>query len=253
LKDSLNQGDFGQTINDPGTTEKHREIIRRKRFLRYIYEEWYGGIAERLPAVDGAVLELGSGPGFLKEFIPRIITSEVIPFPGIDMVVDAAAIPFKTSSMRAIVMVDVLHHLPDPRAFLGEANRCLAPGGAVIMVEPWVSGWSSFVYKWLHHEPFDPMAVQWETQVDGRLSGANSALPWILFKRDRPLFESEFPDLVLDPVKLIMPFRYIFSGGTSHSTLMPFWSFGFWTWLEKILDPMMEKLAMFAIITLKRK
>jgi SAM-dependent methyltransferase len=253
LKDSLNQGNVGRAFNGPGTTERHREIIRRKRFLRHIYEEWYVCIAEELPAVDGAVLELGSGPGFLKEIIPQIITSEIMLCTGMDMVVDAAAIPFKTSSMRAIVMVDVLHHLPDPRAFLCEANRCLTPGGAIIMVEPWVSGWSSFVYKWLHHEPFDPRAVQWESEVEGRLSGANSALPWIIFKRDRHLFESEFPDLVLGSVKLIMPFRYIVSGGTSFCALMPSWSFGFWAWLEKMLDPLIKKMAMFAIISVKRK
>jgi 2-polyprenyl-3-methyl-5-hydroxy-6-metoxy-1,4-benzoquinol methylase len=50
-----------------------------------------------------------------------------------------------TESLRGIVMTNVLHHIPDARAFLKEAARCLHPGGVIAMIEPWVSPWSRLI------------------------------------------------------------------------------------------------------------
>ena len=61
----------GLDIDDPRTTELRRSIIRYKKFLRRIYEEWYTALAGALPEVQGPVLELGSGAGFLREYIPN--------------------------------------------------------------------------------------------------------------------------------------------------------------------------------------
>ena len=57
----------GMDIDDPRTTELRLQIVRSKRFLRKIYEEWYRDIVAALPPCDGPVLELGSGAGFLGE------------------------------------------------------------------------------------------------------------------------------------------------------------------------------------------
>ena len=65
------------------------EIVRSKRFLRKIYEEWYRDIVAALPPCDGPVLELGSGAGFSSEFIPGLITSEIFATPGAALVMDA--------------------------------------------------------------------------------------------------------------------------------------------------------------------
>ncbi len=29
------------------------------------------------------------------------------------------------------------------------------------MIEPWVTPWSRIIYKYLHHEPFDPHETEW--------------------------------------------------------------------------------------------
>src|SRR5262249_4673893 len=146
-----------------------------------------------VPAGEGGVLELGSGAGFLEEFIPGLITSDVFPSPGVQRVIDARALPFGAGELKAIVMTDVLHHIARPRGFLREADRCVRPGGVVSMIEPWVTPWSRVVYGRLHHEPFRPGAAEWEFPEAGPLSGANGALPWIMFARDRAVFEREFP------------------------------------------------------------
>ncbi len=243
----------GLDLDDPRTTELRRRIIRENKFLQRIYHEWYRGVARALPTdTEGAVLELGAGAGFLHEFIPDLIASEIFECSDLDVVLDGLALPFADSSLRAIVMTDVMHHLPRPRQFFTEAARCVGDGGRIVMIEPWVTAWSRLIYSRLHHEPFQPKATIWEFPERGPLSGANGALPWIIFQRDRAQFESEFPMWCIESVRPLMPFRYLVSGGVSLRSFMPVSSFGFWRWLENGLTPWMGHLAMFAQIVLKR-
>lgn len=242
----------GLDIDDPRTTWLRRRIVREKRFLRRIYEEWYRALATSLPPGPGAVLELGSGAGFLADFVPGLIRSEVFYTSGIDAVLDGLALPFADGSLRGIVMTNVLHHLTRPLRFFEEASRCVRPGGVVAMVEPWVSPWSRLVYTRLHHEPFHPESREWEIQGGGPLSGANGALPWILFVRDRKRFEREAPGWRIRSIEPIMPFRYLVSGGISLRSLVPAANFPLWRGLERVLHPFRDRLAMFAHVVLER-
>jgi len=239
-------------IDDPQTTIKRRAIIKNKSFLTKIYKEWYEWIVQELPHGDGLILELGSGAGFLDEYISGLITSEVFFCPIVKIVLDGCRMPFADQSLKAIVMIDVFHHLPDSRAFLYEAQRCLQAGGRLIMIEPWVTPWSRIIYKYFHHEPFDPQEKEWCFSPTGPLSGANSALPWIVFERDRYIFEKEFCWLSKNHITIEMPFRYLLSGGISLRSLMPGFSFGLWKRLESFLNPWNEKMGMFAKIVLSK-
>ncbi len=208
---------------DVSTVLDRRRIVRRKKFLRRTYDEWYSVIASRLPARDGPVLELGSGAGFLEKYIPGLITSDVFPCEGVQRVIWAEKLPFADASLRAIVMTDVFHHMSRPRQFLAEATRCLVPGGRVVMVEPWNTPWSRWIYTRFHHEPFCPASESWECEPEAPLAGANGALPWIVFDRDRSQFEREFPLLSVLRIELTMPLRYVLSGGFSITSLMTGW------------------------------
>ena len=94
------------------------------------------------------------------------------------------------------------------------------------MIEPWVTPWSRLVYTKLHYEPFDPEMAHWEFPESGPLSGANNALPWILFVRDRDQFEREFPMWSIQSMRPMMPIRYLVSGGVGFRALMP--GLGLW-------------------------
>jgi len=242
----------GLNIDDPFTTEKRKLIIHKKKFLRQIYLEWYKNISLELPNCDGAVLELGSGAGFLRDIIPELVTSEILPCPGVDIILDGYELPFSDNSLRGIVMTDVFHHLPQPRIFFKEATRCVKAGGVIVMIEPWVTTWSQFIYTRLHHEPFRPDAEEWEFPSTGPLSAANGALPWIVFQRDRVQFEHEFPQWQIQKIDLDMPFSYLVSGGISLRSLMPGCSFGLWRRVENLLKPWMDHLAMFALVVLQK-
>jgi SAM-dependent methyltransferase len=243
----------GLDIDDPLTTDRRGSIIQSNRFLWRIYDEWYRMIAGCIPEGEGRVLELGSGAGFLQQYIPDVIASEVFPCSDIQIALDARQMPFSSGSLKAVAMVDVLHHIPDVRAFLAEALRCLRPGGSVVMIEPWVSTWSRPIYTHLHHEPFEPGAEDWTFPRKGPLSGANGALPWIIFQRDQDMFESEFPGLELKTVRPFMPFRYLVSGGVSMRQLVPEATFTSWRKLESWLETWPHHWSMFALVHITRR
>ncbi len=241
----------GRPLDAPKTTALRASIIREKAFLRRVYEDWYRLVVAAIPPGEGAVLELGSGAGFLRELLPEAITSDVLPCPAARVVLDGRSLPLRARSLRALVMVNVLHHVPDCRAFFDEAARAVRPGGTITAIEPWVTGWSRIVYA-LHHEPFRPDASTWDFPSSGPLSGANQALPWIVFERDRARFEAEFPAWRVERVEPLMPLRYLASGGVGMRALAPGWSYGAFATLERALAPWMRALAMFAHVVVRR-
>ncbi len=240
-------------INDPQTTNIRRRLLVEKKFLRLIYDAWYKNVAAALPPGPDLVLEIGAGAGFMSDYIPGLITSEMFPCQRIRLVLNATEMPFANHSLRAIVMTGVLHHIPDVRRFFSDATRCLRPGGSIIMIEPWVSSWSRLVYGRMHHEPFEPTAHDWGFSPTGPLSGANGALPWILFERDRAEFAREFPSWRLQSIEPMMPFCYLLSGGFTTRSLMPGWSFKQWRFVEGLLQPWISSWAMFARIVLVKR
>jgi SAM-dependent methyltransferase len=243
----------GCDINDPSTTTLRRTIIQSKPFVKRVYDEWYRKIANHLPDVPGKVLEIGSGAGFLSDYIRGLVTSDVLSLPGVRCVLDGSALPFATGTLSSIVMTNVLHHIPEPQAFFKEADSCLQDGGAVVLIEPWVSPWSRWIYPHFHHEPFSPEQPGWSHSLPGPLSGANGALPWIILERDRSLFEATFPDLEVAKIEPMMPFRYFVSGGVTMRTLMPGITFRFWELLETSLKPWMKGWAMFALVVVVKR
>lgn len=243
----------GLDIDDPRVTEVRKEIIRAKKPLTAIYREWYSRITAAVPEGDGAVLELGSGAGFLSASVDGVVATDVFLLRDIDAVADGRALPFRDGSLRSIAMVDVLHHLPDADRFFADAVRALREGGRIVMIEPWVTGWARFVYRNLHHEPFEPRAPEWKFPERGPLSGANGALPWIIFQRDRSTFEAKYPSLSLSQIEILMPFRYLLTGGVSLRSLAPSWIFPAIASLERLLSPVMSHLGMFAFIVVEKR
>jgi SAM-dependent methyltransferase len=238
----------GLSVDDPKTTRLRRDIIQDKAFLRALYCEWYGRIVGALSKKED-VLELGSGAGFFQQFLPTVITSEVFETPGVRLIADACDLPLPNQSLDAIVMTDVFHHIPDVSRFLVEATRCVRPGGKIVMIEPWRTPWSEWIYTHLHSEPFSPES-DWKIPSNGPLSGANGALPWIVFQRDKALFEAQHPLWRIKNIEPLMPFSYILSGGVSMRSLMPGWMYQPIRILERAL--IQRRCAMFAFIELER-
>ncbi|MBF0427130.1 MAG: methyltransferase domain-containing protein [Magnetococcales bacterium] len=233
----------------------HRQMVERKPFLRDIYVEWIESIQKWRPkeAGPGPTVELGSGSSLLKGLHPEVIASDVAPVPGVDLVCDGCQLPFARGSISCYVLILVLHHLPDVPAFLRQSAATVRTGGRVIMIEPWMSPLWRLIRRVLRHEPCDMQAASWTLQSGGkRLSSANQAMAWLVFERDRALFEHHHPQWRLLRLELTMPFRYLLSGGVNYRALVPAWSFGFWREVEKLFSPINRLLAGFCLIVLER-
>jgi SAM-dependent methyltransferase len=244
---------IGRDIDDPSSAELRKRVILCKPFLKSIYDEWYHTLAARVPSGPGAVLELGSGAGYCETFIPNLITSDVFASSCARLAADAQHLPFHDGCLRAIIFTNVMHHIPNVRSFFAEAARCLRTGGKILMIEPWVNTWSSFIYRHFHHEYFNSEVKEWAFVSKGPLSSANVAMPWIVFLRDRHEFYSQFPQFCIEEIKPFMPFRYLVSGGIGMRSFSPAFTYSMWEYLERILGKYSESLGMFAVISINRR
>ena len=200
---------------------------------------------------NGKTVELGSGGGFFKEIFPEALTSDISDFPWTDMTFSGLDMPFQNQEVAAIFMLDTFHHFPRPEEFLREASRILVPGGKIIMIEPANSTWGRFIYRRFHHEPFEPTST-WTFPETGPLAGANGALPWIIFDRDRQKFEEKFPELRIEKISHHTPFRYLLSGGVSLRSLAPAFSFGVFTTLDRVASWLSPQISMFQTIVIRK-
>jgi SAM-dependent methyltransferase len=242
-------------LDSPETIALHRRIVLSKPFLRRLYLEYYEFFRQQtdlLKSLPGELLELGSGGGFLKEILPSVITSDIAPHPSIDRVISAEKLPFADRSLRAIFMLNVLHHMSEPALFFKEAERCLVSGGRVAMIEPFNSVVSRFVYTYLHHEPFDPHVREWRNSGQGRLSDSNQALPWIIFSRDLNLFRAQYPHLQVMGTRPHTCLRYILSGGLTWKSLVPGATYPLVRLLDKGLSRYPNIFPLFQTILLQR-
>jgi SAM-dependent methyltransferase len=243
-----------RNLDDPARGGELRRTILGKPSLKRFYAEVYGKYADcltRCPSA-GLVVELGSGGGFAKTFIPDLITTDVIPYDDIEHVVDATRMPFENGSIRLIAMLNVFHHIPDVAAFLAEASRCLTPGGRVLIIDQHPGWISKPILKYLHHEPFRPDAADWSFETTGPLSGANGALAWIVFVRDRKLLETKFPVLRLLRYEPFAPLRYWLCGGLKKWSLLPVSAWRPATVLDRTLVHISQNFGSFVEIEIVR-
>jgi SAM-dependent methyltransferase len=240
-------------LDDPRATIAHKEIILAKPYLKELYSRWYKVFINKSRENGrGKYLEIGSGGGFLKEMFPEVITSDILPLPGVDRVVNAEELPFADGELGSILMLNVFHHIPRPHLFLKEAQRCLNKGGKIVMIEPANSLLGRIIYKNFHHEPFDEKGGR-EIQAGNPLSNSNQALPYIYFERDLGIFEKEYPLLKIVSIKYHTPFSYIVSGGVSRSSMIPAFLSPVVYAAEWLLGPLSKQLGLFCTIEIEKK
>lgn len=234
---------------------KHKEVWRSKNILRIVYSGWYKKILKDLKISSEKTLELGAGTGNFKEYKPDVISSDIEKCDWLDMSFDAHKMPFANGSISNIVMVDVLHHLSSPINFFKEAIRTLEKGGRILIVEPYPSLFSIFVYKKFHPEPFlmkeDYFSDTSEKQKDPWQS--NQAISYLLFFKHRKKFMENFSNN-LKPVKIKkMSFLlYPLSGGFENKSLAPDFLIPVLKILEILLVPLRKFLAFRCYVVLEK-
>lgn len=246
-------------LDRPEASELRKKIIAKKGLLQRIYAEWFFYIFDTMQkkvGKTGICLELGGGGadfrGYCQTRLPnwQILKTDILPLSGLNIVLDATKLPLKTESVDAISMINVFHHIPDISSFLLESQRALKPGGILCMVEPWNTPWSRFINQHLHTEPFNPDATEWRLRPGSPLTGANGALPWIVFERDRKITRALVPELTISEISLHMPIIYLASGGVSMRSFAPGWMFKPLRMIEKVIPK--DVMAMYAYIVIEK-
>ena len=248
-----------------------RAIAWNKRpLLRTVYYDYFQSMAAQFVqrSTDsrrphGVVVEIGGGAGHFKAFYPRMIVTDLVPTRHIDLAADAMHLPFADGSVDNLVMQDVLHHIAYPLSFFSEAVRILAPGGRIVMVEPFISTLSNVLYRLSHPEPVDMRARIFREPRD--ISGtdpaaftgagafdANQAIPTLLFFRYAGKFQRRFPNLIVRERKVHSMIAYPLSGGFSKPVLMPMMAVPAVRVLENILSPLAPWLAFRMLVALEK-
>jgi SAM-dependent methyltransferase len=212
-----------RTAVDPRQAE-HFEVWSRKPALRILYADYHRRLLEACP--QGPILEVGGGTGHFKGARKDAVSIDVLAFPGIDVAADAHRLPFRSGHFAGLVMLDVLHHLEHPIAFLREAARVLRPGGVVAMIEPGMSRLSHPFYRRFHREPADMSANPFAPRTAaGRRDpfDSNQAIPTLLFARaqNRGELQRLVPELRVTKVDWLGLFAFPLSGGFRRWSALP--------------------------------
>lgn len=239
-------------INSKEALVVHGERIKQKKILYNLYLDFYKYL-KKTKHPKGKVVEIGSGGGFMKEVFPDVVTSDVIKGPDIDLVFSATNMPFKKGSISAFLLFDVFHHIKDPEKALQEMYRCLKKGGKIVMIEPFVSPLSFIIFRFLHPEKtgFNTRG-NWYVSGTGRMSDANPAIPWIIFIRDKDLFNKKFPGYRINKIFSHTPFKYLISGGLSKYQLLPTGFCGIIDKIEKKVSHFNKYISMFMTIEIEK-
>ena len=120
------------------------ERLTRDAHLTRIYRRSGGQLPERVrdlvAGFQGQILDLGCGPGLHAR--PDVVGLELNfalarAFPGRGVVGDAANPPFLAHAFDAVLAINLLDSVPDPRTVLGQADALLRPGGTLVLACPY--------------------------------------------------------------------------------------------------------------------
>jgi SAM-dependent methyltransferase len=234
----------------------HRRIWEKKEALRLLYRDFHKQLLDACP--EGRILDIGSGIAHIKESRPDAISTDILRFPGIDLVADAHRMPFADSTFSAVVMLDVLHHLERPLDFLCEAGRVLRQGGKLALIEPAMTLLARPFYQHLHEEPVDMYADPYAPVLVNRKRDpfdANQAIPTLLFATAaaRKRVERYVPSLHVRNVKWLSLLAYPMSGGFQEWSLIPARLVPYILALEqKVPESVRKRIAFRMMIVLER-
>lgn len=119
---------------------------------RHFVDEFYTRHARELGR-ECRVLDLGGkktrkrGQFDIGRFVERVTYANLDPRTEPDLVCDATSVPVEAGSFDAVILSEVVEHLPDPAACLRESSRVLATGGVLLAAAP-------FMYQ-VHADPID--------------------------------------------------------------------------------------------------
>lgn len=237
----------------------HSKVLYEKPMMKEVFSEFYDtciSLDEKyFSNCKGKRVEIGAGVSFFKKKYPEIISTDIKKAENLDMVVDAQNMPFENNSIRAIYGINCFHHLPNPNLFFNELDRVLEKGCGCILIDPYYGTVAKRFYKKIFDsETFDMTQKEWVNESQGFMNGANQALSYIVFKRDKKKFEEMYPNLeivIQKPLNNYM--RYLLSGGLNFRQILPSFFSPVIKFFEFLFIPFNSIFALHHIIVIRKK
>ncbi len=248
-----------QTQRARAEVDRRAELWAQRPLVREIYEGYQTMIRAARSTVAGCDVEVGAGHGGSRQPRRGVFTCDIIPCPWLDVAADACRLPFGDEQLANIIMLDVLHHLEDPMQFFEEADRTLAPGGRIVMLEPYVSPMSWPAWRYMHHENIDMSArpttnrptAKTETRKDPW--DANTAIPTLLFWREINSFHERLKNLKVIRREQLDLLLYPLSGGFGRRRLLPHALAPAIRSFERLLKPLAPLLAFRCLVVVEKR
>jgi hypothetical protein len=95
---------------------EHRLVWSKKPALHVLYADYHSRLTAACP--DGLTLDIGGGTAHVKQVRPDVFSVDILPFPGIRSRLRAHCLAFPDRQFAGVLIIDVLHHLERPIAFL---------------------------------------------------------------------------------------------------------------------------------------
>jgi len=131
--------------------ENHRLTLESKPAFKLLIEDIHNSILKQINdqcinVTSSIILEIGAGVIPLSSLDNQTISTDIEASKGLHCIASAMGLPFKNSSIRAVVAQNVFHHIPNPDSAMEEFSRILADGGIVVLIEPYFGLFASLVY-----------------------------------------------------------------------------------------------------------
>ena len=144
-------------------TRFSRLLAKLRRFFDIQAGSAWRDLSAVLPSLEGTVLDVGCGAQPFRSLVNPHAT-----YMGIDT--DAAKAhfgyempnttyfsgdqwPVADASVNVVLSTETLEHVLETRRFLGEALRCLAPGGTLLLTVPFAARWHFIPYDYWRFTP----------------------------------------------------------------------------------------------------
>ncbi|MBU3612860.1 methyltransferase domain-containing protein [Polynucleobacter sp. MG-27-Goln-C1] len=237
--------------------DAHHKMLKKKRMLREVFDEFHHLFKQlnlKFLNGHGLEIELGSGVSLMRDKYPEVLATDIVNAPHLDRVLNAEKMDLEDCSVRVLYGQNCFHHFLHPDKFFGELERVLVPGGGFIMLDPYHGPFAQFLFKRLFKtEGFDKKFPSWETPLCAPMHGANQALSYIVFERDRVKFEQKYPSLkIVHKQTLGNYLKYLLSGGLNFRQILPDKLTGTVSFLEKILTPFQSVLALHHVVVIQK-
>jgi SAM-dependent methyltransferase len=144
-------------------TRSDRMAAALRRFVDLQAGSIWRDLKRLLPLYRGVVLDVGCGAQPYRTLVHPDAVYRAIDYAGaLDHFGYRAADttyfqgnrwPVSDAAVDTVLCTETLEHVPEPATFLGEAIRCLKPGGSILLTVPFAARWHYIPYDYWRFTP----------------------------------------------------------------------------------------------------